>query len=708
MLHNFKGRLRLRPLSLFQPRFSSNLAGLHTLHLRLADKHHRSHFRNLESEARKFKKEQNQKCITLRPNSQNLLVWAHIKKHKVDLKAQLGNPVLPSPMKVQAISEIAMFHFLSGLYLEADCDWLSKLEQHLDALLVRISKNKKFQVQAKPDLDYICQRLDIPVQSGSLQHNVLTKSLSCLSFEPSASELNVLAWVHSLTSSNVTEACRNLTNLSDIPAFVTSDILLRTPVSREELHLQLDVWKTFMGSIGAAYHEKTTHLTSIIHNLAYYSVHYDTQTISDLISLTLNHFTSTTSGYVYKLITTEFVNDLVFSLAYFYIQSSVHNHSAAMAIIKAQELLVHHIGHSKLTQNGYVGVILAIAQVSDGKAQRLFEICQQHHHELSTFSHMASIYLSSSPEQLLHTFNNGVAQYPKSTALWLVFIKKLQSLELLTEQRCLKMLGEMVDRKQELIISKAVVLTLLQQIESINGIEKLIEILEREQLFELFKNTIMSKYLTLLYRASKDKNVRKPYLDRIVRNSSNLECARFLYLKIERKTPAMVGAMLLGESQFQPQKIYNMYIAELRGKSADEHCILALLRACLKQPDGEIMVWGKLLAPQVAVHEFKNNVAKRSPPTTASESGIIPSNKLWRAYIHALLKSDYLTELAEVMRWWEQLQFVPSKSTLWKLLRALPKEFAERHIKHANAVPGNANVVLEWPWPTLEEFREIQ
>lgn len=635
-------------------------------------------------------------------------MWAHTKKHNVGLKAQLGNPVLPSPMKVQAISEIAMFHFLTGLYLEADSDWLLKLEQHLDALSVRISKNKKFQVRAKLDLDYICQRLEIPIQSGSLKHTVLTKSLMCLSFEPSASELNVLAWVYSLTSPIVTQACQNLTNLSDIPAFVTSDILLRTPVSREELHLQLDVWKTFMGSIGATYHEKTTHLTSIIHNLAYYSVHYDTQTVSDLVSATLNHFTSTNSGYVYKLITTEFVNDLVFSLAYFYIQSSVHNRSAAMAIIKAQELLVYHIGHSKLSQNGYVGVILAIAQVSEGKAQRLFEMCQQHHHELSTFSHMASIYLSTSPEQLLHTFNNGVAQYPKSTALWFVFIKKLQSLELLTEQRCLKMLAEMVDRKHELIISKAVVLTLLQQIESINGIEKLIEILEREQILEPFKNTIMSKYLTLLYRASKDKNVRKPYLDRMVRNSSNLECARFLYLKIERKTPAMVGAMLLGESRVQPQEIYNMYIAELRGKSADEHCVLALLRACLKQPGGETMVWGKLLAPQIAVHEFKNNVARRSPPTTVSESGIIPSNKLWRAYIHVLLKSDYLTELAEVMRWWEQLQFVPSNSTLWKLLRALPKEFAERHIKHANAVPRNANVVLEWPWPTLEEFREFR
>lgn len=674
--------------------------------LRLADKHHRSHFRNLESEARKFKRDNRTSTITLRPSIRDYLVWVHVNTKQVGLDAQLGNPVLPVPFKIQAVTEIAMFHLLTALRPECEELWLEKLNQHLDALLARMKKNRKFQAGNTLILDDITDRLEIHVSQDTLQHSVLSKALQCLEFEPSATELNVIAWIQSLTSANVTQACRNLTNVSNIPAFVTSDILLRTPMSKEELYLQLDVWKTFMNSIGQAYHEKTSHTSSIIHNLAYYSVHFDLQTLPEFVSSTLQYFTSTKSGFSHKLVDQQFVNELVYALAFYYIQSLLNNSTAALAIIKAQEVLVQQIGHSNLSQKGYIGVTLAIGQISETKAQKLFEICQTHFHEHSTFFHMGKIYLSTSPEQLLHTFNSAVAQYPKSTALWLIFVKKLQSLELLTEQRAQKLLAEMVARKDQLIISKDLVLTLLQQIDSINGIEAFIKILEDADLLQAFKNTVCSKYLVLLYRFSRDKNVRKPYLDKLVQSTSNIDCARYLYRNLDRKTPAMVGVMLIGESKLQSQEVYNMYIKELQGRLADEHCIMALLGACTRKANGQVMTWGQLYAPQVAVHEFKTHVAKKVPYVSASEGGLIPSNKLWKAYIHVLSTSDYLAELAEVMRWWEQLQFVPSSSTLLKLLKALPREFAERHIKHANAVPQNTSTVLEWPWPTLEDFHK--
>lgn len=702
-------RIRLR-LSQFKcgGRFHSTLTPPATVKLRLADKEHRSHFRSLESEARKFKKGKLISEFSLKPSMRDFLVWLHLKNEGKIHNAKLGNPVIPSPLKISAVTEIGMFHLLTGVYSEdLKSIWFMKLNQHLDALLARIENNRKFKSRHTHDLKAIFEELGTESQSESLKEIVISKALTCIAYENSATESNIVAWVKSLTSASVTQACHELANLSNIPAFVTSDILLRTPMTKDELYLQLDVWNTFMHSIGQAYYDKTSHTSSIIHNLAYYSIQFDPYLLPELISITVQYFTSTKSGFNHKLIDNQFVNHLIYSLAYYYIRSSIGSVSAAMTVIKAQEHLVQLIGHSNLSQEGYIGVVLAISQVSEDKAQKLFQICQTHLHEYSTYLCIGSIYLSTTPEQLLHNFNSAVARFPSSATMWLVFVKKLQSLELLTESRAQKLLKELVSRKNSLIISKDVILTLLHPIESINGIEAFIKTLEEADLFQMFKNVVMSKYLNLLYRFSNEKNVRKPYFDKLLRSSTNIDCARYLFKNTDRKTTAMIGIMLNGEVSHQPQKIYNMYIEELKGRLADEHCLMALLRACKKKFKGQVIMWGQLYAPQVAVHEFKKHVAKTVLSPLINDSGVIPSNKLWKTYIQVLSSSKYIAELAEVMRWWEQLLFVPSRSTLRMLLNALPREFAERHIKHANAVPRNASTVPEWPWPTLEEFRNL-
>lgn len=682
---------------------------------RLADKEHRSHFRSLETEARKFKKGCSRGDITLRPSIRNFLVWLHVTRsgelldrttrnsqHEIILNAKLGNPVIPSPLKVSAVLEIAMFHFLTGIYTDDEA-WFVKLNEHLDALRARLDSNKKFRKRHYLELSTILSQLGIKDGHGAKQQ-ALSSALSCLSCDTSATSSNVVAWIRSLTSASVSQACQQLATLSNIPAFVTSDILLRTPMSKDELYLQIDLWTTFMGSIGQAYHEKTSHTSSIIHNLAYYSIQFDPQALPDLILQTLQYFTSTKSGFKHKLIDYSFVNHLVYSLAYYYIRSSHRASPAAMAVIRSQEHLVKGIGHSNLSQEGFVGIVLAIREVSDVKAVKLFKICQSHFHEMSTFFHIGNIHLSTTPEQLLHSFNSAIAQFPNSASLWLVFVKRLQSLELLTEARAQKLLTEIVTRKDSLILSKDIILTLLQPVDTINGIERFIKTLEDGDLLQMFKSGVVTKYLTLLYRFSTEKNVRKPYLDRYVHSTTNIDCARYLYASIDRKTTSTIGVMLNGEVVHQPQEIYNMYIEELQGKLADENCLVALLRACDIRPQGQVMMWGQLYAPQVAVHEFKTHVAKKLMP--ASTGGIIASNKLWRLYIQVLSTSDYLAELAEVIRWWEQVQFVPSKSTLMALLKALPRAFAERHIKHARSVPVK-ETMQKWPWPTLEEFQEF-
>lgn len=680
---------------------------------RLADKEHRSHFRSLESEARKFKHGHSKGEISLRPSIRDFLVWLHITKNAyvltnsygnqgdVQLQAKLGNPVIPSPLKISSVLEIAMFHFLTGMYAEDDA-WFAKLNQHLGALKARIDTQKKFRKSHDHELRAIAEPLSIEFDHGTAKESALSLAISCLSYDSAANSSNIIAWVRSLTSASITQACQELATLSNIPAFVTSDILLRTPMSNDELFLQIDLWTTFMGSIGQAYHGKTSHTSSIIHNLAYYTIQFEPQALPDLILLTLQYFASTKSGYNHKLLDNVFVNHLVYSLAYYYIRSSNRMTPAAMTVIRSQELLVQHISHSNLSQEGFIGIVLAIREVSDEKAAKLFEICQSHFHDTSTFFHMGKIYLSTTPEQLLHSFNSAIAQFPTSATLWLVFVKRLDSLELLTESRAQKLLAEIVSRKDQLILSKDIVLTLLRPIETINGIEKFIKTLEDSSLLHMFRNGVITKYLQLLYRFSGDKNIRKPYLDRYIHNNTNIDCARYLYGNIDRKTTSTIGVMLNGEVGQQPQEIYNMYIEELQGRMADENCLVALLRACEMRPEGVVMTWGQLYAPQVAVHEFKRHVAKKM---STSHGGIIPSNKLWKLYIQVVHSSGYLAELAEVMRWWEQLLFVPTRSTLMALLNALPREFAERHIKHARSVPTKEST-QGWPWPTMEEYRE--
>lgn len=162
--------------------------------------------------------------------------------------------------------------------------------------------------------------------------------------------------------------------------------------------------------------------------------------------------------------------------------------------------------------------------------------------------------------------------------------------------------------------------------------------------------------------------------------------------------------MLNGEVAHRPEEIFSLYCEHLEGKIPDQQCLAALLRACLERKHGHVISWGALYAPQVAVHEFKKYVAQKVPLTRPSEDGLVPSNQLWKLYIRVLVEASYLAELAEIIRWWEQVQFRPPKSTLLLLLRALPREFAERHIKHAASVPADAHFLLLWPWPTVDEL----
>lgn len=169
---------------------------------------------------------------------------------------------------------------------------------------------------------------------------------------------------------------------------------------------------------------------------------------------------------------------------------------------------------------------------------------------------------------------------------------------------------------------------------------------------------------------------------------------------MKRKTVGNVGVMLAGESTYQAENLYELYQEELGMKSPDENCLVALIKAATKKYlDERRLWWNNFHASQIAVYEFKMNVSE-----THDDTKIMPSNKTWQLYVTLLRDCDYTAELSEILRWWEQLHFVPERDTLLMLLKALPLPFAQRHIKHWRSVPDSSSSLKDWPWPSEEEL----
>lgn len=697
MLRQAAAALRLRPCThLHTAAAAAKETG--PVARRLADKHHRTVYRTLELESARYRASP---VLLLQPTIKHFLVWLQ-KRHE-------GRPELVAVKNGHASShansamETALFHLLTAL---DDPEWAAGQAQSVASLLLLLTSHRNYRkcVPILPE--------DLASALGSTlsepQTALLRPVLHCISvLSPAATANDVACWVRSVHAPTVESACSELANLARIPECVLADIVLRTPLSKEELSLQLDVWKGYAERMAKAYHEKTSQISSIIYNLAYFTVQFGAYKLPTLIRSTFDVLTSTKSGYQFRVITPQFANLLLLSLALYHLRSSAPgSQNSSVSIIKAQEPIVQYLSHKRLSQQGYVGIALAVFNESPEKAARLFEISQNHFREHSTYYHFANIHLATTPEQLMHNFNVALSQHPNSAATWLIFIKKLQAFELLNEQRAQNLLKELASRKALLLISKDVVLTLLNHIETVNGIEQFVGTLEAAQLLSRFQKIVRTRYMALLYQFSTEKNVRKPYLDRFVKQSSNLNCARYIYNSMEQKSVSSVGIMLNGEVHHRPQEIYDLYVAELGGRAPDESCLVALMRASLKQVDNG-MVWNEqMLAPQIAVHEFKKYVCRETP--TDDTIGIVPSAKLWKWYVEVLVSAKYVAELAEIIRWWEVLEYVPPKSTLLLLLRSLPGDFVLRHLKHVNSVPKNSSFVLSWPWPRADELdREV-
>jgi len=539
-------------------------------------------------------------------------------------------------------------------------------------------------------------------------------------------------WIKSVVSDNVNDACGHLRNLTNIPESVLVDVLLRTPISKQEFQLQLDMWLQFIKPITIAYIEKYSLIKACFNNLIFYSIHQLPSSLVLLITQSLNFFTDSRSGCQNSIITPDYLNEIIWDLAY----NSVRGPPAQSInhIIKAQETLMKYFAsdgledkkpYQQLTLKSYMAIAMAIDSISHEKAIQIFKIAETRFSkpskkDLAAYN-VVKTFLSSTPEALMSTFNSAAVNYSHVSMLWLVFIRKLGDFHLVNEARSIKIVNEMMKHKDDLIITKDIIAMLIHPIKGLNSFDRFLKKLDKD-LVDRYSNILIPKYISMLYKNHSSTLTQSKYpWDQVFEQTSNgfkgfpstIDYARHLYYTKVKKSPRNIGIMLQGEAICNPENVYNLYKEELKGLPPDSGCIYALMKASTKNDgSGNCILWGDLYAPQVAVHTFKMNVKMEEK----DDSRINPDTRLWQQYIRLLSKFDYIEELALLIQWWEKIKFTPNHKTLLMLLQALPPEHSARYISHYEKVRQDSKKVgshnqapsdsHHWPWPTAEQVAE--
>lgn len=589
-------------------------------------------------------------------------------------------------------------------------------------------------------MDKVIIKFTDSIGSSTYDKEMLAHALVCFKMYQKLDSVNSYTlkdlgkWYTSYTSPNVTDACFSLSNLTEIPGFVVADILLRTPLSHYELSLQMDLWSRYLPTILTDLHHSLSKIRTIITNFVYYNTHYDVTQLAPFLETTVQGLRSIRSyPYAFKIFNNDYRNELLWKIPFDYIQKpspKLISHRPFYEIIKAQELLSTKLpgqGESNsLTLRAQMGIVLSISYISKKKARSLFSKARSKHasiqgelskKDLVSFNFL-SISLSETPDGLLEAFNNATIDHRYSSTLWLGFIKKLLDFELLTPTRSQQILKKLVDQSDHIILTKNMLLHLLLPIGSFQLFSLFLYILkDHKELIKRLQATLVEKYLILLY-ANPKKEVDLGTLKILIpgihqKQNMAIEIARNLYTDfVSKKTSRLVGIMLNGEVQMQPENLYNIYKTQLKQHNLvpDESCLQALINGSMASPTNNsesCFIWDELYAPQVAIHEFRSFTVS----SDMERDKITPTDQLWTSYINMLSKYEYVSELSEMIVRWEQINFVPNASTLLALLRALPIEFSKRHIQHIEKVKSDSQhgVIgnegpISWPWPTIDDL----
>ncbi|KAK6459778.1 uncharacterized protein RJT20DRAFT_125153 [Scheffersomyces xylosifermentans] len=731
------------------------------------DRVHRTLYKSLERERNKYNKHH----TTIKPSIRHLLVLLQSEFYSTHSKNELTQHLSPQ-IKSNRLLEPIVFHIILSLHYITNPNVLEDTYIHsqttkqvnylTDVYNRLLPRSKDINTKSVHYSNEIVESAALLVEQFSEPNQDLkaTKSLhlSIACFNELSKkfkskpllEEDLIKWIRSLIATSVTSSCDALTNLTDIPAFVLADVLLRTPMSKEEFRLQLDIWTSYIRHISVAYVDKPSHLKHCINNLIFYCIQYEPSKLLELIQSTFSFYSNPKSGVKVPIIVSHYLNELIWSLAEMYLKGPPNKSPTSMTgIITSQELLVKYLSQtgdskektsSKLSLRSFMGIVLAINTKSTEKGTQLFEIAQKKffsgEHEISSKDmvsyNVTRIYLSKTPEELLHHFNNAATTYFHSAILWFSFISKLNEFNLLNAKRSKNVLNELIRNSDRIIITKDIVSALLVPVSNLKQFDDFIDVMlsKDEKLVTLHNSVLLPKYISMLYRSSKkdlvetyypwDKDLLKGRTERISSQSqfkgfeSPVHYARYLYSNgFKKKSIRLIGLMLEGEAEIDSKDLFETYKRELSANgdlSPNGSCLLALIKGAMySNEEGTCNLWGDLYATQVVIHEFKSNVQLDSSDV---EFKIYPENKLWRRYIQMLGKYNYVSELSDIIKWWEALKFTPSRNTLMELLAALPEEYSYRYIQHfakikedSQRTGGEIEGITSWPWPSVSELR---
>lgn len=512
---------------------------------------------------------------------------------------------------------------------------------------------------------------------------------------------DVLIWVRLLRAPDVSSGCEALVD-SVVPPFVTHNILLRTPSSVNEFYLQLDIWNTYADSIIDFYKNRPTYVRESLENLMYYCMAHDASKFPDLLCFQDTAF-----------MTLSFINTCIWLLYLHGLQNPSPNFTL---VVKAQEVLVKTLrskDSALLLLRAHMGIVLAINYVLVKESVRLYQLAQGKFlssppgsvspKDMAIF-HISKVAMATSASQLVQAFNDAAMSYSHSTTLWFVLIRKLEDFQLLTAERSLKIIAELVGHKDTTLISKNIVLLLLRPIDSLKVLDQFVSHLRDAELFDHHHSALLPKYLSLLYEDNGTCDLNSWGLGS---DLSSVEAARQLYRSIPHKSTHIIGIMLLGEAKHNPHAFYDIYKRELANTLPNGTCLSALLSASMY--DNTTLVWDNLYAPQVSVHEFKKHVVSQIGSTDLDSAHVRPSSSLWQKYIRVLAKYEYVAEMAELIQWWESIGHRPSRDTLLLLVKSLPQAHGRRLLEHNEKVQRDGGLpVHNWPWPTFDDLNRLQ
>ncbi|KAK6460469.1 hypothetical protein DFJ63DRAFT_332064 [Scheffersomyces coipomensis] len=718
-------------ISLRRFHLSSSYKSFYKLHQTLieqksSDKVHRSFYNSLLKEKKKY----NKSDIKIQPTIRHLLFQL-----QREVEGNHEDIILNSkfvPLKRNMLLEIYVYHIILSVYYLYNDTKINKQHieiitraqiENMNELTVKHSMND---ISFVGDIKSSCLQLLDPDHQDNLPQPLVEGVRRFLDISKGKYSINDLKkWIHSLTAGSVRQSCMLLEGLQGIPAFVLTDILLRSPMSKQDFHLQQDIWFEYFDEIMEAGIEKTSYLKLCFKNLVSYCIIYDIQFLPQLINRTIERLERPNKSYANVLLNRVFVEELIWHSSFCLLKSFAHQD--ASSVISCHEMLIKFLSRQnenvieQLDLKAYMGIVITIGFKSTDVADRLFAVGEGRFHKThADYSHkhivsynLAKIFLSKTPEELVKNFNSTSDSSSFSDSLWLVFLLKLKSFNLLTAMRSKKVLVEILKRKDTLVITKDLISVLIEPINGLDHFNEFVNLIAAcdEKLFLSLKGLLLPRYLKILYKNYRSNGVKLqkfPWDDRNPSEFSVIEYARLLFRDcINNKSVSTISIMLQGEAIVNPTGVYELYKSELISKDVppNDGCILALISASTKTANGQI-IWGDLYAPQVAIAEFKRVV-----------KDVYKSQILWRRYIRMLAKFDYVHELAGIIQFWEKLKFRPDQVTLLLLLSSLPKEYSQRYIDHFKLINGSENTVNKsenisdsssWDWPTSTELSQFK